>query len=198
MIHNVIANDKVDSQLTLAELARVTDVVGISMSDLLNVQPWVAPEETPADDVAVLAQVLMSDNRVHPEHRVATALGWTLDRLREAEALLAEKLHPTGLFVHRNTMGMSIRAADQRGAEAAKRLAVLRDDEEGIDQDQARVLYKAYKAELTANEVATARHAPKVADLFNRGLLQPRDQRGQRLGLTREALYAFDVPLESP
>lgn len=128
---------------------------------------------------------------MHPKHRLARALRWDLDRLDRAIRALGPLLRPAGLTVHVNSMGVTIRSADTLADDSARRLGGLRDSEEGIDNGHARLLHAALTRGLspTASRIGDQ---PAIAYLHKQGVLDTVGD-GSRLGLSRDAAYAFDV-----
>lgn len=164
----------------------------MTMGDLFDPAAPDEPVDTPDDDIAVLAQVLTAQKQLHSEDRLAQALGWHLDRLRESITGLDARLRPLGLRIHRNTMGVCIRTNDSRAKLALDRLTTYKDADDGLDHGSARVFYAAYRGTLSTTDLAKG-HLPRLGALANRGAITVSSGVGDRIQLTDDAAYAFDI-----
>ncbi|MGY1714368.1 hypothetical protein ACI78R_07910 [Geodermatophilus sp. SYSU D01106] len=191
-VRGMLLRNEVNGSVSIADLRRAATEAGMTMGDLFDPEPADAPDDTPADDIAVLAQVLIAQKQMHPEDRLAQALDWHLDRLRDAITGLNARLTPIGLRVHRNSMGVTIRANDQSATHALDRLTRYKDADDGIDHGTARVLYAAYRGALSATDMSTDRML-KVGALANRGAVTVSSGVGTRVQLTDDVAYAFDM-----
>jgi hypothetical protein len=151
-----------------------------------------SPADTPSEDVAVLAQVLNAQAQMNPEDRLSQALGWDVDRLRTAITTLDVRLNLIGLRVHRNSMGVCIRANDKRASHAVTRLTSYKDADDGIAHGTARVLYAAYRGTLSVTDTSTDRMM-QLGALTNRGAITVSSGVGSRVQLTDDTAYAFDI-----
>jgi transcriptional regulator with XRE-family HTH domain len=181
-LRSILRDNEVHGSVSLATLRRVLIESGLTAAELLDA-PVHQPEGDPSDDAAVLAQILVNDNRRHPEDRLTIALGWTLDRLRAAAALLDTHLRPVGLAVHTNNMGTSLRASNGLSTQASEALDRHRDAEDGLDNGTARILYAAYTGTLSSTDVGHGTK-PKLAALLNRSLIEEATDGGARFRLT--------------
>ncbi|MCF6506848.1 hypothetical protein E9549_05425 [Blastococcus sp. MG754426] len=191
-VRGMLLRDEVNGSVSIADIRRAATEAGMSMGDLFDATATDEPDDTPSDDVAVLAQVLNSQRQMHPEDRLAQALGWQADRLRSAITGLDARLNPIGLRIHRNSMGVCIRADDKRATHAVNRLNSYKDADDGLHQGTARVLYAAYRGTLSATDTSTDRMM-QLGALANRGAITVRTGVGDRVQLTADTAYAFDV-----
>ena len=191
-VRAMLLSNEVNGSVSIADLRRAATEAGMTMGDLFDPTALDEPADTPGDDVAVLAQVLNAQKQMHPEDRLAQALGWHVDRLRTAITDLDARLNPIGLRVHRNSMGVCIRANDKRATHALDRLTAYKDADDGMDHGAARVLYAAYRGTLSATDTSTDRMM-KLGTLVNRGAITVSSGVGERVRLTDDATYAFDV-----
>jgi hypothetical protein len=129
---------------------------------------------------------------MHPEDRLAQALGWDVDRLRNAITELDARLNTIGLRVHRNSTGVCIRTNDKRAAHALDRLTTYKDADDGIDHGSARLLYSAYHGTLSATDTSVDRML-RLGALATRSAITVGSGVGSRVQLTDDAAYAFDV-----
>lgn len=189
---SMLIKNEISGAVSIADFRRAALEAGMKVGDLLDLTPQPVPDETPAEDIAVLAQVLTTQTQVHPEDRLAQALGWHLDRLRAAIVGLNASLDAVGLRVHHNTMGVSIRASDNRSSEALKRLTAYRDADDGLDIGTARVMYAAYKGALSPKNLAK-QQLPRLGALMKRGVITVGSGVGDRIRLADDTTYAFDV-----
>lgn len=193
VVRGILYRNEINGSTPIADIARCLNHTGLSASDLLDPPAPSDPDNTPEDDIQVLAQLLNSEKRMHTPERITIALGWTTDRLRTTLRELDAHLRPLGLRIHENAMGVTIRAADNRHEEASERLSRLRDDEDGIHQGLARVLYAAYAGTLSGQETKND-HMVALGALRNRRAIQIGTGKDSRYRLTPDTAYAFDVP----
>jgi hypothetical protein len=191
-VRGMLLRNEVNGSVSIADLRRAATEAGMTMGDLFDSTATDEADDTPSDDVAVLAQVLNAQKLMHPEDRLAQALGWHVDRLRDAITDLDARLSPIGLRVHRNSMGVCIRANDKRATHALTRLTAYKDADDGIDHGTARVLYAAYQGALSATDTSTDRMM-KLGALANRGIITVGSGVGSRVQLTDDTAYAFDI-----
>lgn len=90
-------------------------------------------------------------------------------------------------------MGMTIRAANNRHEEATERPNQFRDDDEGIHQGMARVLYATYAGTIGGNETKND-HMVHLGALRNRRAIEVGSGKEGRYRLTADTAYDFDVP----
>lgn len=191
-VRGMLLRNEINGSVSIADLHRAAIEAGMTMGALFDPQLLDEPAETPMDDVAVLAQVLHTQKQMHPEDRLALALGWDLDRLRAAITTLNARLSPLGLRIHRNTMGVTIRPADQRAAIALDRLTTYKEADDGIDHAAARILYATYRGTLSTTDLPKG-HMPRLGALSNRGAITVSSGVGARVQLTDDVAYAFNV-----
>ncbi|KGH47941.1 hypothetical protein IN07_05395 [Modestobacter caceresii] len=191
-VRGMLLRNEVNGSISVADLRRAATEAGMTMGELFDVQALDEPDDSATDDAAVLAQVLHAHKQRQSEDRLAQALGWHLDRLRDAITALDTRLGPVGLRLHRNTMGVTIRPADQRAAHALDRLTTFKDADDGIDHGTARILYATYIGTGSATDMS-ADHMIKIGALVNRNAVTMGSGVGARVRLTDDAAYAFDV-----
>lgn len=150
------------------------------------------PDDATDDDIHTLADLLLPERIMHLPERLALALGWTLDRFLTSLTGVDARLTPVGMRVHRNAMGVTIRPANDLAEQARQRLAGLHDDEDGIHQGTARVLYAVYTGTISSRETHN-NHQVQLGALKNRGAIDFGTGVGNRFTLTYDAAYAFDV-----
>ena len=191
-VRGILLRNEINGSISIADVRRAVNEAGMTFNDLFDMPAWDHPDETPTDDCSVLAQVLNGERRMHPEDRLALALGWHIDRLRTAAEELDARLGLLGLRIHTNSMGMCIRAADTRGEGASQQLSAYRDADDGIGQGTARVLYAAYRGTLSPTDTSTDRTL-QLGALANRRAITFGSGVGKRVRLTDDVAYAFDV-----
>ncbi|MCA0146657.1 hypothetical protein [Blastococcus sp. LR1] len=191
-VRGMLLRNEINGSVSIADLRRAALEAGMTMGALFDPQLLDEPDDTPADDVTVLAQVLQAQKQMHPEDRLALALGWDLDRLRDAITALDAHLLPLGLGIHRNAMGVTIRPADQRAALALDRLTTYKEADDGIDHATARILYATYRGTLSSTDLPKG-HMSRLGALSNRGAITVGSGVGERVRLTDDAAYAFDI-----
>jgi transcriptional regulator with XRE-family HTH domain len=191
-VRGMLLRNEVNGSVSIADLRRAATEAGMSMGDLFDATATDESDDAPSEDVAVLAQVLNAQKQMHPEDRLAQALGWDVDRLRTAITNLDGRLDEIGLRVHRNSMGVCIRANDKRASHAVTRLTLYKDADDGIAQGTARVLYAAYRGTLSATDTSTDRMM-QLGALANRGAVTVSTGVGSRIRLTDDAAFAFEV-----
>lgn len=205
-IRSMTTSGRISDSMSLSSLRRILELTGLSAQQLLDPpddgvdRPTDPPGDDQADgesaggDVAVLAQVLLSDLRVHPEERLATACSWTLNRLRDTLDHLDAQLRHVGLRVHSNSMGVTIRPADSRGAAHSRRLAAQRDSLDGLNHGEARMLFDIFSGRHSRTDTENAAWV-RLRRLHNAGLIRVGGVEGSRASVTEDVAYAFDVPL---
>lgn len=198
VVRAMLLRNEINGSTSIADIARCLNHTGLTAAELLDPPAPSEPDDTPEDDVQVLAQILTGDNRLHLHDRLALALGWTMDRLRTAAHDLDARLRPLGLRIHENGMGITIRAADNRHEDSARRLDQYRDADDGIHQGMARVLYAAYNGTLSGQETKND-HMVQLGALRNRGTIDVGSGKDGRYRLTPDTAYAFDIqPVPNP
>ena len=201
-VRTILNHDAISLSAPMADLHRLAETVGLTLVDLLTTTPRDEPQEHPdaetaptdaaALDAATLAGLLTADPVMHKPDRLAIALGWTLTRLETAITALDPQLQAAGLRIHRNTMGLTIRPANDVTL-AAQRLAELRDHEDGLKGPAARILHAAYTGTISSKHLPEAQR-PHLASLRNRGALTiaaTATGAEQRIALTTDTAYAF-------
>lgn len=187
-IRSAVANGALSSSQSLADVRNLKEGLGISWADLFDAP---APEPAETDDVPVLIQVLIEQPKAVPEDRLARALGWDLDRVRDAATAAEGALAPAGLMIHVASSGLLIRARSDHSA-TRQRLDDLRDDEAGLNQSAARVLHEAWAGELSPQEDRN-NHQVQLGRLHNLGVLEDRRSTGgSRHTVSDATAFCFD------
>ncbi len=186
----IVSNSGLTSALSVADLYRMIALLGVTIPDLLVEAPEAS--EPDGEDHTVLIRLLQAEKRAHDAVRIALALDWTLDRLYRAAADADAALPAVGLRLHRTNGGYTLRPADEEVEEARRRLALLRDDDEGITASMARVLIGAYDRTLSDQEDRND-HRVQLAQLHNLGALNDRrPDKGSRNSLSDDTAYCLD------
>ncbi|ROR90984.1 helix-turn-helix domain-containing protein [Nocardioides aurantiacus] len=191
-VRAILHRNEISGSTQLADIYRMLDTLSLDPGDLLDPTTPDEPDDTPTDDTQTLAALLATEKTMHAPERLATALGWTLDRLYITLTDLDAHLRAVGLRIHRNRMGITIRPADDRAQQASQRLAHLHDHEDGIHQGTARVLYTVYTGTMSARETRKDQQF-HLGALKNRGAITFGTGSGNRFTLTDDTAYAFDV-----
>ena len=191
-VRAILHRDEISASIQLADVYRMLDQLGLTPGQLLDPPTPDEPDDTPTDDTQTLAAILTSEKTMHPAERLAVSLGWTLDRLHETITHLDADLRPIGLRIHRSSMGVTIRPADDRADNALQRLAQLHDHEDGIHQGTARVLYAVYAGTMSTRETGNDQQV-QLGALKNRGAVTFGTGSGNRFTLTDDATYAFNI-----
>jgi transcriptional regulator with XRE-family HTH domain len=192
-VRAILHRNELSRSTQIADIYRALTELGLNPGQLLDPPPPDEPDDTSDDDIHTLAGLLLCERTMHKPDRLAVALQWELDRLRAALTALDARLRNTGLRVHENSMGITIRPLDDRADKARQRLAELRDDDEGIHQGTARVLYAIYTGNISTRETRND-HQVQLGALKNRGAITFGTGTGNRFTLSGDVAYAFDVP----
>lgn len=97
---------RVDTELALGQLAKLADILGLDLHELLDTGHTPATSEAGADglsaeDVPKVGALLADVRVLVPIDGLAEALGWDLERTHRALEVLDDTLRPAGLRVHR-------------------------------------------------------------------------------------------------
>lgn len=129
--------------------------------------------------------------RGHHPDRLARALGWDLDRLETAVEEAAGPLAAVGLVIHTASSGLLLRPAVDL-SETQARLDALQDDDEGLTQGPARVLFASYMGKLSATADRQDHHF-YLGRLHNLGVLvDDRASNGGRHDLSSDFSFCLD------
>lgn len=191
-VRAILHRNELNTSAQVADIYRLINDLGLNPGQLLDPPPPVEPDDTPDDDITVLAQLLQIVKTMQSPERLAIALEWDLKRLHTTLHALDARLRPLGLRIHRNTMGVTIRPIDDRADRAHARLAELRDDQEGLKQSAARVLYAVFTSNISTRETRND-HQVQLGALKNRGAVAFGSGNGNRFTVTDDVAYAFDV-----
>lgn len=189
-VRALLRRNELNTSAQVADIYRALHELALTPGELLDPPTPDEPDDSTDDDIDTLAGLLMADRTMHLPDRLALALGWTLDRLDTTLTALDARLRPAGLRVHRNTMGITLRAATNTAAQAHQRLTDLDDDEDGINQGTARVLYAIHTGDISSRETRNDHHV-HLGALKNRGAINIGFGDGTRYTLTDDVMYAF-------
>ena len=192
MVRSILLQNRLSTSTNVAELNRCLEEVGLTYGELLDANYSNEPDDSPDGDVSTLAGVLNSDRRMHPLEQLALALGWTLERLSEVAINLDKRLRLSGLRIHQNTNGLTIRPADDSSSKALKILTELRDDDQGLRHNTARTLFAVYSGTLSTGDLSNDVRV-KIGELNNRGAITLGSGKGSRVQLSDNCAFAFDV-----
>lgn len=191
-IRSITSRNAMSTSFSMADARRMTDALGLTWGDLFDMKPPSAEQPDEASgDARTLVQLLSVQQKAHEPDRLARALGWDLDRLDNAVGGAQAALAALGLFIHRASSGLALRTREDLGHVQA-RLDVLRDDDAGIRQSTARVLYAAERGTISAQEDRND-HLVQLGRLHNLGVLvDNRDRDGCRHSPSEDFLYCLD------
>lgn len=191
-VRSILLKSQLSTSTNVAELNRCLSETGLTYGELLDVDRNGEPDDSPDADVTVLAGVLIGDRRMHANEQLALALGWTFERLDTAATSLDCRLQPTGLKVHQNTNGLTIRSASDKSSDALQKLGELRDDAKGIKQGTARTLFAVYTGTLSTGDLPNDVRV-ELGELNNRGAIAIGSDAGKRMQLSDNCAFAFDA-----
>ncbi len=195
VLRSILADGLLGNHLTVGTLYRILSESGLTTSDLLE-QPCASLTETPTGDARRLAQVLVSDSRLHPRERLAGALEWTLSRVDDAVNDLHPRLQEVGLAVYSTQKGITLRPRDTDSADALRRLQQMFDVDEGLNTSQARILHRA-TLPISENSHIRTGDRPYIANLYRQGMLEVIDgQDGGRFRLSEAAAFALALAFQ--
>lgn len=139
-VRTLIASRRMDS-LTLSDLAALADTFGVAPQYLLASTNDGTGGPPTADSVTLQA-LLTAHGAMAAREDVATALGWSLARLRTATTELASQLNGSGCRLY-STWGIEIRADTEKLApDAVQELARRTQRRRGATMPQTRLLAK--------------------------------------------------------
>ncbi|MDQ2759600.1 MAG: helix-turn-helix transcriptional regulator [Actinomycetota bacterium] len=199
-VHVMEANPQAHASMTLGELARLAQALAVTPAELLRA-PQSSSADPPAPDVAILLAALMDEAKATLIHRddLAHALGWSLERVKDAARDAAEHLPALGLKLHEHPAGgLAIRT--QHGVlepDAQQQLARAKTQRTTVPADQARVLSDVAHGGLAAGWTRTLTRNQRVPiqALTKRGLIKDTPT---GLQLTATAAYNLLLTDEPP
>jgi transcriptional regulator with XRE-family HTH domain len=165
--------------LTVAQLARLADALGLDVVDLFTT-PAPADDTTEAapdadsDDAAVLGAMVELAGILTPITALAEAAGWTLQRTNEALDTLEGRLRSSGLRLHRQPGKVAIvRAVIGDDTERVKTLVRTHLSRDGVSATEARMLRRI--AAGTTPQNPSNPEAVALGVLANAGLIETTD-----------------------
>lgn len=190
-VRSILFRGSVSGAVTMADIKKCLDEVGMTWGDLFDSPVLSASDETPDADVATLGGLLNGADRATTADRLCRALGWEPDRLTRAGNRLDEQLRALGQRLVRNANGYAIRPLGLGTNDALQRLNAIRDDEVGMHSGMARVMYQVYNGTMSKRETKNDQQV-QVAALLNRGAIRASDATTERWVLSEEVKYALD------
>ncbi len=162
------------SLITLNQLRLLAETLALPVSDLFASEPTARPED-PADAAQVTA-LLQHAGRAVPTELLAEALGWDLQRLRQATDDLLLSLPLTGLRLNTNRAGhVSIATALDVTGPAAQRLGELTLGYRGMTRIEAELAVLAFGRRLPTNDFKNAARRIAMGRLIRAGVLTTRE-----------------------
>jgi DNA-binding XRE family transcriptional regulator len=166
--------------LTVAQLARLADALGLDVVDLFATPTpaddttETAPEADGPDDAAVLGAMVELAGILTPVTALAEAAGWTLQRTNEALDVLEERLTVAGLRLHRQPGKVAIMRA-VIGDDTGRVRTLLRThlSRDGVSATEARMLRRI--AAGTTPQNPSNPEAVALGVLANAGLIETVD-----------------------
>jgi len=186
-------------QLPLALIARLAELVGVATSELFT-RATDVPADLSTDDRTIEA-ALQSLPGVVAASDLARALGWKLDRARQALDALDRRLQPTGARLHRNGWQQcAIRPASEHLSEDQQQaLHRIGPRDRGLNHLTARLLLAAIRGELDDRWFKTASNSERVAlqSLLKQGALITLVSE-TRIVPAADTIYGLDPGLREP
>ncbi|MEX1907278.1 helix-turn-helix transcriptional regulator [Janibacter sp. Y6] len=166
---------RVDADLTLGQVAKLADILGLGLDEVIGIPTAPITDDSLAADVELLGSVLADIRVLVPVEGIAAALSWDLDRVHRALDELDRRLEPIGLRVHR--LGHDVRIARRVTVASEEQLrAVWRRHfaVRSLAPVQARLLLQIRdgKVKISGNKDTEKVRLPELA---NAGLIQPAD-----------------------
>jgi transcriptional regulator with XRE-family HTH domain len=160
--------------IDLGTLVRLRDSLGLSVAELIA-STTDSSDEVAADvavDVKTLGALLLTLGELTLVGTLMEVLGWSLERLRAAEAALSEQLEAVGMRINRSNARLAIVPADSAVDAAARRRAVR----QGMARNHVGLTEARVLRHVLAGNVPTQPSNPeRVAQgvLVNAGLVAP-------------------------
>jgi transcriptional regulator with XRE-family HTH domain len=167
--------------LTIAQLARLADTLGLDVVDLFAT-PAPAADTTKADaapdaggdDAAVVGAMVELAGILTPITALAEAAGWTLQRANDALDVLEERLRSSGLRLHRQPGKVAIvRAVIGEDTDRIRTLVRTHLNRDGVSATEARMLRRI--AAGTTPQNPSNPEAVALGVLANAGLIETAD-----------------------
>jgi len=186
-------------QLPLALIARLAELVGVATRELFT-RATDQPADPSTDD-RIIEAALQSLPGVVAVSDVARALGWKLERARQALDTLDRRLQPTGARLHRNGWQQcAVRPASEHLSEDQQQaLHRIGPRDRGLNHIAARLLLAAVRGELDDRWFKTASNSERVAlqSLLKQGALITLAGETQIVPAA-DTIYGLDPSLREP
>lgn len=164
-----------DDRIPVGVLRRLCRILDVDLTELAESQgPRGDAEDGEVglpDDVRVEAALAEFPDGLSRD-RLAEAFGWSLDRMERALAALGERLRPTGRRLrpvgwHRYALGphLGVLTGDERSH-------LRRSTSEGLDHDEAAVLFQIARGFASVGLFNTGPRAQAVRSLQRQGLIE--------------------------
>ena len=165
--------------LTVAQLARLADTLGLDVVDLFATPAPAAgttdtETDTASDDAEVVGAMVELAGILTPITALAEAAGWTLPRTHEALDVLEERLRSSGLRLHRQPGKVAIvRAIIGDDTDRIRTLVRTHLNRDGVSATEARMLRRI--AAGTTPQNPSNPEAVALGVLANAGLIETAD-----------------------
>jgi transcriptional regulator with XRE-family HTH domain len=158
--------------LTVAQLARLADTLGLDVVDLFTTPP--PDDDGDSDDAAVLGAMVELAGILTPVTALAEAAGWTMQRTNDALDVLETRLAAAGLRLHRQPGKVAIvRAVIGDDTDRVKTLVRTHLSRDGVSATEARMLRRI--AAGTTPQNPSNPEAVALGVLANAGLIETAD-----------------------
>ena len=138
--------------LTIAQLARLAEVLAIDVADLFSRPRTPELDEGLDDDAAVVGALVWTAGVLTPVTALAEAAGWPLARTNTALDDLEVRLGRAGLRLHRQPGKVGIaRAVTDEDAERIKSLLRIHLARDGISASEAKLLRRVAAGDVPNN-----------------------------------------------
>lgn len=181
--------------ISLREVIALARELGLDACDLLADRP--AENELAQDhpkrlsnDAARLGGILVDLPHQTLPTRLASALGWPLERVEGALDVLEARLPATGQRLQRGVNGVQITRHSSGVDQAVQPLASARIGDNGLNPTQALILLRVVRGEIDERAASPATmsnaHRVALAELVNAGVvIPPSAERGSRFDAVR-------------
>lgn len=172
-------DDSNTSPLSVSQLMRIADHLGIPVTDLFTNDDDCAAPPPETDDPRLLGALLRALNSDTPVVVIAASLDWDIPRVHTAADTLRQHLRPAGMTIYKESGLISIRPLDDRHAEAelaARRHPRARAAQTLLTPARARLLYRAARTPISPHSLSGSDRT-NVAVLIKAGVLVENEDR---------------------